>query len=298
MPVIGYLHGGSPNPVDELAAFQQNLTESGYSEGRNVLIEYRWAEGHYDKLPALAADLVHRKVTVIAAFGTPSAFAAKAATSTIPIVFAVGVDPVKSGLVASLNRPRGNMTGVAILAAELAPKILELLHELVPTAAVIGALINPANPFAKSEMRELQEGARALRLQLHVLNASNESDVDAAFLALVEHRAGALVVSADTFLDTQHDQIIALAARHGVPAIYEFPEFAQIGGLMSYGVSLAGVHRQIGIFTGQILKGVKPADIPVQQIAKFPLIINLKTAKALGLTIPPSLLARADEVIE
>jgi putative ABC transport system substrate-binding protein len=300
LPVIGFLHSASPGPyADALAAFRQGLTESGYSEGQNVLIEYRWAEGHYDQLPALAADLVRRQVAVIAAAGgTPAAFAAKAATSTIPSVFAVGVDPVRSGLVASLNRPGGNMTGVAMLAGELAPKLLELLHELVPTAAVIGVLTNPTNPLSKSEMRELQEGARSLQLQLSVLNASTAGDIDAAFAALVEHKAGALVVAGDAFLYVQRHQIVALAARHGMPAVCWRPEFTQIGGLMSYGISLTDVYRQIGIYTGRILKGAKPADMPIQQITKVPLVINLKTAKALDLTVPQSLLARADEVIE
>jgi putative ABC transport system substrate-binding protein len=300
MPVIGFLHGGSPGPsyADALAAFRQGLTDSGYSEGQNVLIEHRWAEGHYDKLPALAADLVRRQVAVIAAVGTPSAFAAKAATSTIPIVIGVGVDPVQSGLVASINRPGGNMTGVALLTGELEPKRLELLHELVPRAAVIGVLINPTNPVAKLEMRQLQEGARTLRLQLYILNASNEGDVDAAIAALVERQADALLVSSDAFLYTQQDQIIALVARLQMPAIYGFPEFAQIGGLMSYGITLSEEYRQVGVYTGKMLKGAKPADMPVQQITKIPLVINLKTAKALDLTVPQSLLARADEVIE
>ena len=237
MPVIGFLHSASPGPyADALAAFRRGLTESGYSEGHNVLIEYRWANGHYEQLPALVADLVRRQVAVIVAGGTPSAFAAKAATSTIPVVFAVAADPVQSGLVASLNRPGGNMTGVALLMVELGPKLLELLHELVPTAAVIGVLINPTNPLARPEMKELQEGARSLRLQLYVLNVNDESEIDAAFAALVEHRAGALVVAADPFLNTQRDQIVALAARYGLPAISGLSEFALAGGLMSYGI--------------------------------------------------------------
>jgi putative tryptophan/tyrosine transport system substrate-binding protein len=235
---------------------------------------------------------------IAAAGGTPSAFAAKAATSTIPIIFDVGVDPVRSGLVASLSRPGGDMTGVAILTAELGPKLLELLHELAPTAAVIGVLINPTNPLAKPEMGELQEGARTLRLQLYVLNANNDGDIDAAFAALVEHRPGALVVVSDAFLHSQRDQIVALAARHGMPTIAGFSEFARAGGLMSYGVNLIDVYRQVGIYVGKTLKGAKPADVPVQQITKVPLVINLKTPKALGLTVPLSLLTRADEVIE
>ena len=299
MPVIGFLHSGSPGPyADALTAFRQGLTESGYSEGQNILIDYRWAKGHYDQLPALAADLVRRQVAVIAAAGTPSVFAAKAATSTIPIVFDTGIDPVQSGLVASLNRPGGNSTGVTIQTSELGPKRFELLHELVPTAAIIGLLINPTNPIAKPEMRELQEGAHALGLQLHVLNASSEGDIDAAFATLVEHRAGGLVVGSDPFLHSQRDQIVALAARHGTPAISWFPEFALAGGLISYGVNLTDAYRQVGVYAGKILKGAKPAEMPVQQITKFRLVINLKTAKALGLTVPLSPLSRADEVIE
>jgi len=299
LPVIGFLNPASPGPhAPFVAAFHQGLTESGYSEGQNVLIEYRWAEGRYDQLPALAADLVRRQVAVITTGGTPAAVAAKAATSTIPIVFDVGVEPVQSGLVASLNRPGGNMTGVVILTAELGPKHLELLHELVPTAAIIGVLINPTNPVTEHEMRVLQGGAGSLRLALYVLNANNEGDIDAAFATLVEQRAGALVVGADPFLNSRRDQIVALAARHGMPAIYELRDFALAGGLMSYGASLTDTYRQVGIYTAKILKGAKPADLPVQQITKVPLVINLRTAKALGLTVPLSLLTRADELIE
>jgi putative ABC transport system substrate-binding protein len=300
MPVIGLLHGTSPGSfhTDALADFRQGLTESGYSEGHNVLIEYRWANGHYDQLPALAADLVRRQVAVIVAVGTPSALAAKAATSTIPVVFGVGPDPIQSGLIASLNRPGGNMTGVALLHGDLLPKLLELLHELVPTAAVISVLINPTSPVAKPGARGLQEAAHSLRLQLYFLNVNNEGEIDAGFAALVEHQAGGLVVAPDSSLNTQRDQIVALAARHGVPAIYGFPEFALAGGLMSYGSGLADNYRQMGICVGKILKGARPADLPVQQITKIPLVINLKAAKALGLTLPQSLLARADEVIE
>jgi len=299
IPVIGFLHPASPGPYAPfVAGFRQGLAESGYSEGQNVLIEYRWAEGHYDRLPALAADLVRRQVAVIATGGTPAAFAAKSATSAIPIVFNVGIDPVQAGLVASLNRPGGNMTGAALLNAEVSPKQLELLHELVPRAAIVGLLINPTNPIVEQEMRALQGGARSLGLQLHVLNAKNEGDIDADFAALVEHRGGALVVPADPFLQTQRNQIVALAARYRMPAIYAFSEIASFGGLMSYGSSLTDTYRHAGIYTGKLLKGAKPADLPVQQVTKLELVINLKTAKALGIEVPGSLLARADEVIE
>jgi putative ABC transport system substrate-binding protein len=300
MPVIGYLSTGSPESDDfRLTAFRQGLNETGYVEGQNVVIEYRWAPAQYDRLPALAADLVRRQVTVIAAAGIPPTFAAKAATSTIPIAFLAGVDPVEFDLVASLNRPGGNITGVAILTAELAAKRLDLLHELVPRATVIAVLVNPTDPAAtESETRHLQDAVRSLGLQLHILPASTPSEIDSAFETLIELHAGALIVSTDPLFTNQRAQIVALAARHAMPAIYVWREFVAAGGLMSYGTDLTDSYRQAGIYTGKILKGAKPADLPVEQVVKIQLFINLRTAKALGLTIPWVLLGRADEVIE
>ena len=295
MPVIGALNSGSPpNPSDpNTVAFFQGLSETGYVEGQNVAIEYRWAEGHYDRLPAMAADLVGRKVDVIITADYFGARAAKNATSTIPIVFGSFEDPVAGGLVASLARPGGNLTGSSYLATELYPKRLELLRELVPQAGVIALLVNPKNPYHERIMRDVQEAARAKGVQLHILEASSESEIDAAFAALVQRQAGALVVATGW-----PDQIVALAARHAVPAIYAWRGFATAGGLISYGASLTAVFRQGGIYTGRILKGAKPTDLPVQQPTIFELVINLKTARTLGLTMPPSILARADEVIE
>ncbi len=299
MPVIGYLNGGSPGPTaPNAAAFRQGLSETGYVEGQNLAIEYRWAEGRYDRLPALTADLVGRKVDVIAAAGVPSALAAKNATSTIPIVFAVSTDPVGDGLVASLGRPAGNLTGVSLLNVELMPKRLELLSELVPQAKVIALLVNPSNAGAEPMIRNVREAAGAKGVQAHILKAGTESEIDAAFASLVQLKAGALVVGADPLFSSLLDQLVALAARHAVPAIYEWREFAASGGLISYGPSRTGAWRQVGIYAGKILKGAKPADLPVQQPTTFELVINLKTAKALGLTVPQSILARADEVIE
>jgi putative tryptophan/tyrosine transport system substrate-binding protein len=299
MSVIGFLGSASPgrNPA-LVAAFHQGLSETGYVERKNLAIEYRWAEGHYDRLPALAANLVASKVDLIVAFGgIPAALAAKSATSTIPIVFSVG-DPVDLGLVASLARPGGNLTGVSTMAPELSPKRLELLSELVPQARVIALLVNPNNSNTERIIGDMQEAARAKGVQLPILKARTESEIDAAFAALVQLEAGALVVGGDPFFGNWREQLVALAARHGVPAIYQWRDFAESGGLISYGSSLAASFREVGIYAGKILKGGKPADLPVQQPTTFELVINLNTAKALGLTIPQTILLRADEVIE
>jgi putative ABC transport system substrate-binding protein len=300
MPVIGVLSANSPSTSSEpfMSAFRQGLSEAGYVEGRNLAIEYRWAEGHYDRLPALAADLVGRKVDLIMASSPPAALAAKSATSTIPIVFRGGTDPVGQGLVASLARPGGNLTGVSLVANELTAKRLELLSELVPRAGVIALLMNPNNANAERVIRDAQEAARTKGLQLRVLKAGSESEIDTAFASLVQLHAGALVVGADPFLSGRREQLVALASRRAVPSIYAWREFAASGGLMSYGPSLTSAFRLVGAYAGKVLKGAKPADLPVQEPTTFELVINLKTAKALGLTVPQSMLMRADEVIK
>ena len=299
MPLIGFLNSASRDAyADRARAFHQGLSETGYVDGRNVAIEYRWADDQYDRLPALAADLVRRRVTVIVTTGgSHTALAAKAATTTIPIVFTGNFNPVERRLVASLNRPGGNVTGVTQLGSEVAPKRLELLRELVPTATIIAVLVNPTNPAAESALRSLQAAARTLGVQLQVLHASTERDFETVFETLVQLRAGGLVISADAFFNVHDKQLAALALRHAVPTIYQF-RFAAAGGLMSYGGSYTDSVRIAGTYTGRILKGEKPADLPVQQATRIELIINMKTAKALGLTFPITLLGRADEVIE
>ena len=299
MPVIGVLSSTSPGTLAaSLAAFRQGLSETGYVEGQNLAIEYRWAEGRYDRLPALA-DLVSRKVDLIVASGAlPSALAAKNATSTIPIVFTGVGDPVGVGLVASLARPGGNLTGFDLMSTELMPKRFELLSELVPEARAMALLVNPNYANTERIIREVQEAARGRGVQLHILKAGTESEIDGAFALLVELHAGALLVGADPFFNRQREQLVTLASRHSVPASYEFRESAAAGGLISYGSNPTAISRQVGLYVGRILKGEKPADLPVQQPTTFELVVNLKTAKALGLTVPPSILARADEVIE
>jgi putative ABC transport system substrate-binding protein len=300
MPVIGFLNGGSPTGYTAMvAAFRLGLQEQGFIEGRNVKIEYHWANGQFDKLPALASDLVRRQVGVIAGTSTAGGLAAKAATTTIPVVFTTSGDPVHLKLVASLSRPGGNVTGATQLDVEVSPKRLELLHELFPTAITMALLVNPTNPTAENQARELVAPARALGLQLHVLYASTEHDLDAAFASFAQLHAGGLVISsADSFFTSQAKYLAALAVRYNVPAIYQYPEFTAAGGLISYGGSITATYRLAGVYVGRILKGEKPADLPVQQATKIELIINLKAAKALGITVPPALIARADEVIE
>ena len=298
-PVIGYLNARSPDPsAQSLTAFRQGLGETGYVEGQNVAIEYRWAEGRYDRLPALAADLVDHHVDVITTTGGPSVLAAKNATSTIPIVFRSGADPVELGLVASLSRPSGNLTGVSFISIELMPKRLELLSQLVPHAGLIALLVNPNSPISQRIIENMQEAASAKGLQLDILMASTESEIDAAFETLVQQHTGALVVGGDTFFANRLDQIVALAVHHAVPAVYELREAVAAGGLISYGPSRSGSWHQVGTYVGKILKGAKPADLPVQQPTTFELVVNLNTAKALGLTLPQTILQLADEVVE
>ena len=300
MPVIGFLHSASPDGYAPMvAAFREGLKETGYIEGQSVTIEFRWANSKYDQLPALAINLVDRKVTVIVVGSTPAALAAKAATTTIPIVFSTASDAVDVGLVASLNRPGGNLTGVSNLNVELGSKQLELLHELVPTATIVALLVNPTNrKLTETTTSDAQAAARTLGLQLHVVTASSPSEIDTAFATLVQQGAGALVVSADALFASQREQIVAAAARHAVPTMYSIREAAAAGGLVNYATSITDGYRQVGVYTGRILKGEKPADLPVLQPTKVELVINLKTARALGLDVPPTLLARADEVIE
>ena len=300
IPVIGFLNTRSADVSSHLvAALRRGLAENGYVEGQTVTVEYRWANGQYDRLPALAAELAHRPMAVLVATGgEPAAMAAKAATSTIPIVFAIGGDPVKLGLVASYSRPGGNATGINILTNVLAAKRLGLLHELVPKATTVGFLINPIFPTAENPLSDTQEAARAIPVQLYVLRASTDHEIDTAFESVAQHGISALAVAADPFFNTHRDKLVALAARHAVPTIYQSREYPVTGGLMSYGINLADVYRQIGVYAGRILKGAKPADLPVVQPTKFEFVINLKTAKALGLTVPPDVLSLADEVIE
>jgi len=298
VPVVGFLNGATAAASTTLA-FRNGLREAGYVEGQNVSVEYRWADGHYDRLPAMAAELVSRRAKVIFATGsTASPAAAIAATQTIPIVFAIGGDPVKLGLVAALNRPGGNVTGVSFLINALGAKRLQLLHELAPTAFSFGFLVDPANIGAEAETRDMQEAADTLGRKLVVVEASTESGIEAAFAGLIERRVAALAVAADAFFSTRTDQLAALAAKHRIPAMYSLREYADAGGLMSYGGSLSQAVRQAGRYVGRILKGDKPADLPVMQATQLELVINLKTAKALGLDVPPTLLAIADEVIE
>jgi putative tryptophan/tyrosine transport system substrate-binding protein len=300
MPVVGFLGTGSPEPIAHLVvAFRQGLKEAGYVEGRNVAFEYRWAEDHNERLPTLAADLVRREVAVIVSIGgSPSAVAAKTATTTIPIVFATGGDPIALGLVASLNRPSGNVTGVSFLISTLVAKQFEVLHETVPKTALIGFLVNPTNPNADTDTKNVLAAAEALGQRLLVLQARMESELETAFVTLAQQRAGALVVDADPFFIARRDKLIELAVRQNMPTIYPLREFAVAGGLTSYGTSITEAYRIVGLYAGRILKGEKPAELPVQQSTKVVLIVNLKTANALGLTVPPQIVARADEVIE
>jgi putative tryptophan/tyrosine transport system substrate-binding protein len=299
MPVVGYLSANtSSGDARPVAAFIQGLGQTGYEDGKTVKIEYRWADGQYDRLPSMAADLVRDQVAVIAALGTPAVRVAKAATATIPITFTTIADPVQIGFVTSLSRPGGNLTGVTLLAVEVGPKLLEILRGVVPSVTIIALLVNPTNPNSQMQSKNTQEAAHRLGLELHVLNASVESDFDKVFTKLRELNASALIIAQDVFFNAESARLAALTVRHAIPAIYPLPEFAAAGGLFSYGASRSDAWRQVGVYVGRILKGEKPAELPVVQPTKFELTINLKTAKALGLTVPTSLLASADEVIE
>jgi putative ABC transport system substrate-binding protein len=299
MPVVGFLHSASRKLYAlQGPAFRQGLSETGYVEGHNLAIEFRWADDQNDRLPALVADLIRRQVTVICAANIPAAVAAKVATTTIPIVFRIGGDPVEIGLVASLNRPEGNLTGVTSLNVEIGPKLLEMMHATIPLTVPVALLVNPARPNAATELKELQSAAHTLGRQIHVLHARTERDLDTAFAALAQMKAGGVVMSIDALFLRQREQLAALALRHRMPAISPYREFAEAGGLMSYGGSLADTYRLVGVYVGRILMGEKPADLPVQRATKIELLLNLKTSKALGINVPLPLLARADEVIE
>ncbi|MDB5579767.1 MAG: putative transport system substrate-binding protein [Bradyrhizobium sp.] len=300
MPVVGFIHGASPSYLGQFVeALRKGLAEQGFVEGQNLAIEYRWAEGHYERLPALATDLVERKVAAILAMGgTDPARAVKAATSTIPIVFVSAADPVKTGLVASLNRPGGNVTGVSLIAAALDEKKLGLLHELVPKTSVIAGLVNPNYPGAKTQADDIQEAARHLGISAIALTAGTDDEIDAAFAEALRQGAGAMLVSSDPFFNSRAGRFVAAAARHSIPVIYPQREYVRGGGMLSYGPDFSDGYRNSGVYVGKILKGAKPAELPVMQPTKFELVINLKTAKALGITVPPTLLATADEVIE
>jgi putative ABC transport system substrate-binding protein len=299
MPVIGFLNAGARDVfAPRLGAFRKGLGENDYREGHNVAVEYRWADGQFDRLPGLATDLVRRSVSAIAAFGPPAALAAKAATSNIPIVFVTGSDPVQAGLVASFNRPGGNVTGVFLVLIGFDGKRLGLMHDVVPQATWIGVLLNPRSPDAEAQSSALQAAARAVGQQIVVVQAGSDGELDGAFGALVERRVGALVLASDIFFNSRRELIVALAARHAIPTIYDLREFAVAGGLMSYGTNVSDAYRQAGIYTGRVLKGTKPADLPVMQSTKFEFVINLKTAKTLGIEVPLGLSAAADEVIE
>jgi putative tryptophan/tyrosine transport system substrate-binding protein len=300
MPVIGFLNSASSQPfANYVASFRAGLKTTGYVDGQNVVIEFRWAEGHYDRLPEMAADLVRRKVAVLVSTGgSPSITAAKAATTTIPIVFTTGSDPVRLGLVTSLSHPGGNITGVDFFVTQMESKRLGLLRALIPGVQLIAVLLNPTQQIYTRQKTDVEEAAHATGQQMHLLSASNESEIDAAFATAMQLRAGAMLVGADPFLNSQRDKIVALAARHAIPAIYEQREHALAGGLMSYGTNLSEAYRQAGVYAGRILKGEKPADLPVVQSTKFEFVINLKTAKALGIEVPPNLSAEADEIIE